>query len=903
MTRLRTLLLLSALLAVRVGAQSPSPLGATIELPESREARLVTLRLTLADGQRVGFATPINVRTTATFEGDVTNLPLGASVWLAVRDTETRDQPWRVLFPAATADETGHWQDRVDVSCDNGRTNCELMAFVSNQVVERQSHDDNWFRQNAYKRTQSVEIQILPPNAGPQPSGALQIGTVADTPADAAQPVVAPSTFSVDGTSHHLAQGTTVWALAQCSPSKTWEPLGQTTTGTWRMSQLTLPPIQATGDRGCVFQAFSGPSSAPPQPASERTIAAWAPIRSARLQLIRNPYFLSIASITEITGKRVASTPTSTAVTISGAAASMEIETDQLPTDVRVWQLLRCDGCGTWLAFGPAELLESGRYLFVHPRFRFPARPNATRYVTMAIASREALEGRALTAGDIAKTAVGLSRVTPVEHNAPAKVTKASVLLLTINGEPVDTESVPKLSAGNLLTVICKVEPQPSNQTVFLGHRDPSGQWFFHGATQAGENYRVLTAIAPVDGAPQDGANSALVPVLAEWLPTDRAIHEEWWREMTTAVGEAVPLSLPSLPWYRRVGLGLAATATTISKLGTADNDGTASRSTEVSMNWSNLGSLVTLLLTSLLLLFLVLWAWRHRIGARVFLNAWLDARAQRGMRAIGSQHFESVIRALTDGKMLAIQSRTTKRLARLRGELNACEDQLRTTYEPEYERLKAKTGRHDASVALGSTAHRTLLLVLTVGESAFNLAVFYVFREPAVYTLLMALAIAVAIPICAFSVGLWIRRWRKPWIGTAVKLLTTTCVLGLALVGLNHVRMAHLSTVAPAFVQEHQELNTAFLSFNAMIFLAAAMVTYWAHDPEENFAEAKNKIERLRKRAARFRSAITIIEDKLHSDVELQQEQGKYYAALYRTVFERRLRHTDAEDGATATL
>ena len=182
MTRLRTLLLLSALLAVRVGAQSPSPLGATIELPESREARLVTLRLTLADGQRVGFATPINVRTTATFEGDVTNLPLGASVWLAVRDTETRDQPWRVLFPAATADETGHWQDRVDVSCDNGRTNCELMAFVSNQVVERQSHDDNWFRQNAYKRTQSVEIQILPPNAGPQPSGALQIGTVADTP-------------------------------------------------------------------------------------------------------------------------------------------------------------------------------------------------------------------------------------------------------------------------------------------------------------------------------------------------------------------------------------------------------------------------------------------------------------------------------------------------------------------------------------------------------------------------------------------------------------------------------------------------------------------------------------------------------------------------------------------------
>jgi hypothetical protein len=580
----------------------------------------------------------------------------------------------------------------------------------------------------------------------------------------------------------------------------------------------------------------------------------------------------------------------------------MEIEADQLPTDVRVWQLLRCDGCGTWLAFGPAELLESGRYLFVHPRFRFPARPLATRYVTMAIASRESLEGRALTAGDIAKTAVGLSRIMPLEHTAPAKAPKASVTLVTINGDPIDTKAGPILSFG-LLTMICKAGPLAPNQAVFVGYRDPSsGRWLFHGATPAGEHYRVLASIAPVSDPPQEGANSTLVPVLAESLPTDRAIDEEWWTEMTTAVGEAVPLSLPSLPWYRRAGQWLTATAATISTLGIADNDDPASQPREVSMNWSNLSYLAALLLTSLLLLFLLLLAWRHRTGARVVLNARLDARARRDTSAVGSQPFERVIQAWTDGKTLAIQKRTTTRLAKLRGELSPCEDQLQTTYEPEYERLKTKTGRHDASVALGSTAHRTLLFVLTVGESAFNLAVFYVFREPAVYTLLMALAIAVAIPICAFSVGLWIRRWQTPWIGTAFKLLTTTCVLGLALVGLNHVRMAHLSTVAPAFVREHPELNTAFLSFNAMIFLAAAMVTYWAHDPEENFAEAKHKIERLRKRAARLRSAIAVLEDQLRSDIEQQKEHGKYYAALYRTVLERRSRPADARGEATAT-
>src|ERR1700733_11263323 len=141
MSCLRTLILLAALPTVRVAvAQSSAAPGATVELPESREAQLVTLRLTHADGQRVGFATLIKVQSTTTFEGDVTNLPIGASVWLAVRDALGRTAQWRVLFPPATGDESGHWHDRLDVPCDNSRATCELMAFVSNHVAEPGTH-------------------------------------------------------------------------------------------------------------------------------------------------------------------------------------------------------------------------------------------------------------------------------------------------------------------------------------------------------------------------------------------------------------------------------------------------------------------------------------------------------------------------------------------------------------------------------------------------------------------------------------------------------------------------------------------------------------------------------------------------------------------------------------------
>ncbi len=880
--------------ALRLGAQSSPPKSATVELPDTRDAQLIMLRLTHADGQLVGFSRPIKVLPTSTFEGEIVNLPLGASVWLAVRSPDDA-QGWRVLFPPASTDETGHWHDRVDLPCQ--RTNisnrCEVMAFVSDKVNEPHAYPDAWFRQNTYKRTEPFEIKLLLRDGADQAAGSLRIGTVADMPADAAQPVVTPATFGIDGTSENLQKGTAVWAFAACPPSNVWELLGQTATeinGSWHIGQLTLPTLHTTVQRGCALQLFAGPTTIPAQPVSEAVLTKWAAIRSARLQLIRNPYFLSIASITDKSGESIHAAPTSTAIAIAGDAAAMEIEADHLPDDVRVWQLLRCDGCETWLAFGPAQLLETGRYLFVRPRFRFPARPLATRYFTMAIASRADLEGAALTADRIARTAIGLSRVIPIENTAATKAPKISVALVSLNGDAVDARTGPFASSDNLITAICKAEPRPVNQTVYLGYRDvSSGRWLFHAATQAGENYRVLAAVAPILGPAPTEANSELLAVLAESLPTDRQVQEEWWTEMTTAVGDSIPFVLPSLPWYRRAGHWLATTLATISSPSNADDGDGLSQTKEPIMNWSNIESLIAVLAACILLVFLAILAWRRRMGARVVFNAWLDARARKGASTAQAQPFERLIQAWTDAQTLAVRKKSSARIARLKGDLTACEAQIQTTYEPEYERLKTKTGRHDASVALGPAAHRTLLLTLTLGESAFNLAVFYVFREPAIYTLLMALAIAVAIPICAFSVGLWIRRWRSPWIATALKLLTTTCVLGLALVGLNHVRMAHLSTVAPAFVREHPELNTAFLSFNAMIFLAAAMVTYWAHDPEENFAEAKHKIERLRKRASRLSSAVSVRENLFSATLEQQKENGKYYTALYRTVYERR--------------
>src|SRR2546426_873015 len=122
----------------------------------------------------------------------------------------------------------------------------------------------------------------------------------------------------------------------------------------------------------------------------------------------------------------------------------------------------------------------------------------------------------------------------------------------------------------------------------------------------------------------------------------------------------------------------------------------------------------------------------------------------------------------------------------------------LGSIYEPEYEKLQERAGRRDVRIHMGRTAHLILLGLLTVGEMAFNLVAFNVFQEPGFFTALMALAVGVAIPICAWAVGVWVRQWPPPWWETLLKIAVVTLVVVAVLVGINEVRLAYLAELAP---------------------------------------------------------------------------------------------------------
>ena len=757
--------------------------------------------------------------------------------------------------------------------------------LVSRSPLQKLPYEEDVLRENAFTTAGPVRVRVTSPGAAPPT--AIAIERLNSVPINRAQTTSLPSTFDVEGGSRGL-NGQRIWLAARCAPDERWFVLSHTMAqedGNWRMDGVSLPAPRSSAARRCQLHAVNAADDPPTQAIDGRQLSAWVTVRSGVVDVARHPYHLAFASFTDSVGRvrsHVWSGSPETLARLNATIRSAEVESEPLPEGIRIWQALRCEGCSSWVLFGPAQSVGSNRHLLTAWQSGYPARPSVRRFRAMAIAARESLEGAALTQTELEAIALGTSRTLMVDNPASRATPHGSV---QIERPEISTggDAGSRATAGDVLDVTCVAELPSERLSVYVGYLDPgSARWFFHRGARTGDRYRVTTSLYE-DHASGHGGRTLLVPVLAESLPVGRGLSREWWSEMVIATGDAVRFDLPSRPWwvdfwYRLTGRPFPSPVGNVSGVRSEE----ANVSTVLPVAWLVvLAIVVTAILASLL--------WKRATLFRAVWNGVLDGRRRRDAPRAGDAPFTDLLKAMTEANVVRTRRKAAQRLAPIRERLAALEQRLHEVYLPEFERLKQQTGRHDASTPLSPTAHHLLLLALTVGESSFNLAVFYVFREPAVYTLLMALAVAIAIPICAFSVGLWIRRWQRPWLGPALKLGTTMTLLASALVGLNRVRMAHLASVAPDFVQDHPDLNTAFLSFNALIFVASVMVTYWGHDVEENFAEAKHKVERLNTRISKTRGEVKAAESDLEHAVAIERERGRYYLAAYNTSLDRR--------------
>jgi hypothetical protein len=206
-----------------------------------------------------------------------------------------------------------------------------------------------------------------------------------------------------------------------------------------------------------------------------------------------------------------------------------------------------------------------------------------------------------------------------------------------------------------------------------------------------------------------------------------------------------------------------------------------------------------------------------------------------------------------------------------------------------DYDAHSKKIERSEPSVELSRGKYYVLMSLFVMGEIPMNSLAFSVFGESQIFTWIMALGVAVAIPWIAHAVGILIKRGSVPWwkngIGVATLLLLT--VGGLMAIG--YVRVQYLGDLSTAGAVgsfgNSKFIGAAFVGLNLVILAAATLCSYFAHDTDpllEHLHRKTNQINKtMRTIEAKHNKIVSEQEQKINRIHQQTQENIYYYRKI----------------------
>jgi hypothetical protein len=191
------------------------------------------------------------------------------------------------------------------------------------------------------------------------------------------------------------------------------------------------------------------------------------------------------------------------------------------------------------------------------------------------------------------------------------------------------------------------------------------------------------------------------------------------------------------------------------------------------------------------------------------------------------------------------------------------------------YEAKKQALGR-DVIVHFPRALYVILLLLLILGEFPFNAVVFRVFEEAEILTIVMAVTVALAIPISAHFIGIMVRHWAPPWWRTGLYVLISIAVVVGGLFALNYVRGLYVASQSEALGQStaREGIEYAYFAINLLVFFVALIASFFAHDEDQEIE--KLRAHTLRLAARRDAAQTTLSQVKAARDALLQKSKGQ---------------------------
>jgi len=255
---------------------------------------------------------------------------------------------------------------------------------------------------------------------------------------------------------------------------------------------------------------------------------------------------------------------------------------------------------------------------------------------------------------------------------------------------------------------------------------------------------------------------------------------------------------------------------------------------------------------------------------SQVGQNAKIDAKNNiPGINDENPSQFEQELMAMARHEARQVTSKFGPQLEKLNGQHKPLlKDYQRISKD--YDAHSAKIERSEPSVELSRGKYYVLMFLFVLGEIPMNSLAFAAFGENQVFTWIMAVGVAVAIPWIAHAVGILLKRGSTPWWknGLGVSALLILTVAGLAAVG--YVRVFYLSEMAnPGEITDlssNKFMGVAFVGLNLVILAAATLCSFFAHDTDP-------KLEHLHRRTNQLNKSMRSIEGK-HNEILTEQQQ-----------------------------
>ncbi len=224
---------------------------------------------------------------------------------------------------------------------------------------------------------------------------------------------------------------------------------------------------------------------------------------------------------------------------------------------------------------------------------------------------------------------------------------------------------------------------------------------------------------------------------------------------------------------------------------------------------------------------------------------------------------FERTILSAGEATISGIYAKTAVRLHKLEGISANLYDAFMSNQHRfretllRYHKRKEAVGR-DEIVPVPYALHWLIVFLLGVGEFPLNVVVFRMFGEPELMTYVMSLTLSLTLPLIGVFLGLQIRTLVSPRIATAIMIvLAPGTVLG-ALTALSFIRNIYVTLHAEHKLGDASgNMVYAMFAINLLIFIGAFMVSFFAHDQDEELDALHVAVLRLEKKRTKLRNRL----------------------------------------------